>query len=180
MIGFSITAIFLLMPLVIYKAGGGPCGSCASAWFIASIVVAGLFAVGNIIAQLCAMYNQIEDIEKIEERKSDKRIYEAQRDDLVEQATLYLGNKYPEHEKEIFKMITEKGNDALVNVLMTLPDLKSAETLKSLVSTIKKLHSDVYSQDIAINKLKRKIRVRKRNPWLVRAIIPTYTEEVQP
>ena len=182
MIGFSLTVVLWLIPLLVYMGTvrAGNCTSCAQAWIIATIVLAGMWTAGNLLAQIGTIFSQIEDIEKIKEQEAKKALYVLQRDDLVDQATLYLGKEYPEHEKEIFRLITEKNNDALVNVLMTLPELKSAQTLQQLVKTIGSMQDNVYSQDHLIEKLKRKIRVWLRNPWMIRCFMPTYTEEVQP
>ena len=171
MIGLLINAVFFLIPLVLYAATG-----CTDLT-IGLTVVAGLYTIGNGIVQGSAMYDQIADIEKIEENTGKKAIYVQQRDGLVAQATLYLGEKFPEHEKEIFRLIAEKNGEAMVNVLAAMPEIKSAGALKDLVNTIKTLHENVYEQDLRIEKLKRQIRVRSRNPWLLQRVIPSYSEQ---
>lgn len=96
-------------------------------------------------------------MQKMGENVNRKTIFAKQRDDLLTQATLYLGEKYPEHEKELFRMISEKNNEELANILVTLPEIKSAETLKELVSTIKQLHGRVYGEELKNEKFKREL-----------------------
>lgn len=168
MIGSLLNVILFLIPAIIYLA-------YPSNNFLAFFLVLAIgYLVVNIIASCCAVYNQIDDIEKIEEMKNNKLIYGFQRDDLVSQATLYLGDKYPEHEKELFKLIAEKNSEAVVNLIGAFPEIKSAEVLKDLVTKIECLHEKVYHQDIEIESMKRRIRVRKRNPYTLTCLLPTY------
>lgn len=171
MIGLVTTVVPFLVTLVIYSTYG------AGDLFGAAIGLTCVCALVNIIIHGCCIYEQIDDIETIAQYKGQKVIYAKKRDELITQATLYLGEKYPEHEKELFKMISEKNNAAVVNILAALPEIKSADTLKSLVETITKEHGNVYYQDIQIETLKKKIRIRSRNPWLLQSIIPKYVDE---
>lgn len=172
MIGLLSNITAFLVPVIIYLVY--PDSTCRNNFIGISLFLATVYLVANIISFRCNVYNQIEDIEKIEESRNNKTIYEGQRDELISQVTLYLGEKYPEHEKELFRLIAEKNSEAVVTLLGAFPEIKSADVLKKLVSDVQKLHGYVYGQDIKIEKLKRQIRVRKRNPYILRCFLPTY------
>lgn len=175
MIGLVLNVIVILVPLVIYLATGiNSAGS--ETGFAISAIIAGGWTIVNVILHGCIGYDQISNIEKIEEHVGRRIIFAEQRDELITQAVLYLGQTYPEHEKELFKMISEKNSEAVVNILTALPEIKSADTLKELVNTLRSLHGNVYSEDLKIEGLKRRIRIRSRNPWLLQCIIPKYEE----
>lgn len=170
MIGLLLNAIVFLIPALIYLfAQDGIGKSNALAMFL---TIAVIYLITNIGVFCSAVHKQINDIEEIGEKKGTKLIYEKQRDELISQATLYLGEKYPEHEKELFKLIAEKNSEAVVNLLGAFPEIKTADMLKTLVGKIEKLHGNVYYQDTEIEKLKRKIRVRKRNPYMIKYLLP--------
>ena len=123
------------------------------------------------------IYCQLDAIERVTEQRNKKLIYVSQRDELIEQATGYLG-KYPEHEKELFKLISAKNPGATISFLGALPEIKSADVLKTLVLDVQQFHSSVFTQDLRIEELKREIRVRARNPFFILGYaMPSYKDE---
>lgn len=174
MIGILINLLILLVPGIIYLLSPASVGTTNV--IVIFSVVAVIYTAVNIGVFCSAIYNQIEDIEKITEARNRKTIFERQRDELISHATLYLGEKFPEHERELFKLIAEKNSQAVVNLLSAFPEIKSADMLKDLVKNVQAQHGKVYYEERAIEELKRKIRIRKRNPYTLGCLIPTYEE----
>jgi len=153
-----------------------PGGSGSDVAFIFSLLAGSVVTAGNLIFNLCALSEQNRDIESIEEYKERKKVFTHRRDELLSQAVLYLGEKYPEHEKEIFKLIYEKNNEAAVTLISSIPELKTADAFKGLVNKLQNYHGEVYDQELSILRYKKNIRVRKRSLWLFQWLIPSYDD----
>ena len=108
------------------------------------------------------------DIESIKKYQDDKKVYIKKAKALTSEFKLYLASTYPDIEKEIFsKLIPEK-----VGIFAaSFPQIKSSETITKLVSMINDLQSNIYTQELNINRIKRNIRARLRNylnfPWVL-------------
>lgn len=166
MIGTLMNIIVLLMTLFVYLL------TWSNDALAAMLIIAGIFTIGNFAVICTCLKEQVVDIESVKEHQGKKPIYELQREELITHAVTYLGEKYPEHEKEIFKYITEQNSNAVVNLLGSLPEIKSAGVLRDLVGKIQTLNKNVYAQDLSIEELRKKIRVRSRDYWTPRFLIP--------
>lgn len=135
------------------------------------IILAGVIVGGVIsfIANAAIYYGQVEKIEKIEEAEARGNIFREKAKALTEEFKHWLGDKYPDAEKEIFKNLIPE-NVAMFAV--RFPEIKSSETIEDLVSRINGLQNDVYDEKLNIEEYKREIRVNKRNPWVIRSLIP--------
>jgi len=113
---------------------------------------------------------QINSIESIKECEAREKIYKKKAEALTGEFKVWLGEKYPDIEKEIFKELIP----AKVSILaVSFPEIKSSETMMDLVSRINKLQGDVYSEKLNIERYRKQIRVAKRNPWVIRGTVPT-------
>lgn len=175
MIGLLLNVLVFLVPAVMFYLW--PCDECVRGFATLFTVGAIAYLIANIAIFLQEHYKQVKDIEMIEERKNRKCIYEAERTEISEQAKLYLGKNYPDHEKELFRMITSKNVDGIVNILPAFPEINTSKVLTSLVNRIHNLYGNVCNEDHRIEELKRQIRVRKRNLYNMSWFLPTYEEE---
>lgn len=173
MLGLILNAIFFFIPAILFFTTN----ISVNPAFMTFLVIAIVYLVGNLTGFCISYCEHVKNIEEITERKKKKKIYEKQRDELIQHATLYLGDKFPEHEKELFKLIVEKNSEAVVNLLGVFPEIKSGEVLKDLVKRMQRLHGYVYEEELAIEHLKKDIRCRKRNPYILKCILPEYKEE---
>jgi len=153
-----------------------PGGTGADVIFILSMLAGSVFTGGNLIFNFSEVSEQIKDIEEIEEYKERKKVFIRRRNDLLSQVVLYLGDKYPAHEKEIFKLISEKNNEAAVTLVTAIPELRTVDAFKELVNKLQEYNGRIYDQDLAILRCKRRIRVRKRSPWLTQYLFPSYDD----
>ena len=82
---------------------------------------------------------------------------------LITEFKLYLADKYPELEREIFKLITESKSD--VHVILNYPELKSSETLLALVKQINSLAEEVYKGRSDLEYTYARVRFFNKNLW---------------
>lgn len=172
MIGLLLNALTFLIPAILYFT------NCSKNGVIVLSVLAIAYLICNVISFCCSYNNQVYDIEGITESVNKREIFKRQKVELITEAKFYLGENFMKHEKELFKLISESGKDskAVVNFLSKFPEIRSVETLKQLVTNIQGLHRNVYNKELEIEELKKQIRVRSRNPYMIRCILPTYKE----
>jgi len=140
--------------------------------FIASVV----FTIVCICNHIDAHKEQISNLESINYNRQLIEIYKRQAEEFIAEFKLYLGEKYPEHEKEIFKLISANKGDRLIDVVMSLPEIHTSETLTKLVAKVCEYRRNVYDTEDYIIQNKRDMRVRKRNPFLVTRFLPMYED----
>lgn len=120
-------------------------------------VFSGLSLITALVTQLCKYYYQSNDIENIQECKENIEVFKKQADDLLEEVRMYLFNKFPDQEREIFKMITANTPDILA---VAYPEIKSDEVFMKGVRDIQHYKDSIYNYERRINTLRKKIRVR--------------------
>lgn len=179
MVGLLLNVLVFLVPAVmfyLYPASEVADVECVRGFATFFTIVAIAYLIANIVSFFQIHQKQVKNIEMIEEHINKKRIYEEERDEIVEQAKLYLGEKYPDHEKELFEIMASRDNNSIINILPAFPEIKTSEVLTSLITKIQSLHRNVYSEDHRIEELKRAIRVRKRDIYTMNWFLPTYEE----
>jgi hypothetical protein len=128
-------------------------------WQIAGYILGGLLFIVTLVIQLTSYYLQADAYEEIEQCKEDKKSYEEESTHLVQEFKLYLADKYPQHEKEIFDKLKPEN---VSTYLARYPEIKANETMVKLCNLINQKVSKIYDKDRRINFLERSIRTRKR------------------
>jgi hypothetical protein len=135
-------------------------------WFFASFV-----------NNLSCYNDQIEKFEDI--RKGLKRVALSieKQGNLISEFKLYLADKYPELEKEIYRLITESKSD--VHIILNYPELKSSETLLMLTKQINDLAEEVYKGKSDLEYEYAKVRFFNKNMWFyLRPSVPKDIEKL--
>jgi len=159
-----LTVIFLLVGLIgMFFATSGSDVFCA---FTACSVIS--FIV-TLIVNGVGRYMQVDNIESIIEHEKVKVILERKAERLVEDCTLWLGEKYPDIEKGIFDKLTP---DTISMFAVHYPEIQSAKVLTDLANKIVNLKSQAYREEANIEMYKKMVRVGKRNPWFIPWFIP--------
>jgi len=159
--------LFSILGVLIIGAAVVPYESSA---FIALTLLTIIAAIACLITHAAIYWNQINSIECIKECEAGEAIYKEQAEVLTGEFKLWLGEKYPDIERGIFKDLISEN---ITIFAAKFPEIKSSETIMDLVSRINGLQNNVYSKKLNIERHRKKIRVAKRNPWIIRKIIPT-------
>ena len=105
-------------------------------------------------------------VKKFEEIRADLKkleIYKEKQRVLISEFTIYLADKYPDFEKEIFKLITDSKSD--INVFLKYPELKSSETIMELVKQINNQSAETYNYKVELENEYAAIRFYNMNKW---------------
>jgi hypothetical protein len=125
--------------------------------------------LGSILFTLIEYSRQINDFENLVMLDEKEIIYEDKSMDLISEFKFYLVDTYPEHEQGIFDKISP---DSVRVYLAKYPEIRAIEGVKDLVERIDKLRSEVYAKRIEKAEIKKNIRYRQRDPWILNFIIP--------
>ncbi len=102
---------------------------------------------------------QLQDFIRIKEIKSEIKLYKERKDNLAGIVKTELA-KYPEYEQKII-------GDIKPEFLLQFPDLKSNQTITTMVSGILKLEDSVYNLRNSLIGTQRKILYRETSPWVI-------------
>ena len=163
---YICSAIFCLIGWVLQIDG-----PVASGPFHGFYILGGVLFIISIITQGTMYANQWVCIEKIEENRANRKIYEEKDTVLTGECKAYLREAYPSIEKDIFNsMVSAKA------LLLNFPEINSYKTIMKLVDMINHNKDYIYSTDLAITSLIREIRARKRMAcfWIYSPMIPNY------
>lgn len=163
---YICSAIFCLIGWALQIDGSATLGS-----FHGFYILGGILFIISIITQGTMYANQWVCIEKIEENKANRKIYEEKDTVLTGECKAYLSDAYPEIEKEIFNnMVSAKA------LLLNFPQINSHKTIVKLVDMINRNKNCIYDTDLAVTSLIREIRARKRMScfWIYSPMIPNY------
>lgn len=145
-------------------------------WIIAGWVISSITLAITFIIQVSKFYAQVKDVESVLEQQQNRKIYVRRAKEYIDEFKVYLAETYPKYEKELFKVIKPENVTAF---MIKYPDIKANETITKLVKMISRLKDSYYECDVAVNKLNKKIRLRKRTMLLFcLPILPAYTEQV--
>lgn len=87
--------------------------------------IAILWLFGSFVNNLEAYVNQTKKFEDIRAKLKSLIIYKDKQETLIREFKIYLADKYPDLEKEIFTLIANSNND--VSVILSYPEIKSSE-----------------------------------------------------
>lgn len=128
-----------------------------------------IFGISYIVTGI-AYVMQVSDFEDIKKFQKVEKIYQVKAKKLTAEFAKYLAQMYPEHEKNIYEKIIP---DKVDLYLIKYPELRTSETLLTLVAESNKLQCAIYDQQIAVEEFFKNTRLRLRNPWLVTSMLPT-------
>ena len=117
----------------------------------------------SVIVQIARYWMQCDNLEELEELKADKKVYQRQCTDLLAEIKLYLIDKFPTHELNVFDKITQNTAQFLA---IDYPELKADETFLKAVNSITGYKGKVYEIERRINGKVKEIKARKRSIWL--------------
>jgi len=127
-----------------------------------------------IVLNVCGVYRQLNGFESLTMLERQEQICSTKAQALTDEFAHYLAEMYPEHEARIYDRISP---DNLNVYLVQYPELRTHETLLSLVSNINQLQSDVYDKQLERETIKRDLRFRPKSPVLIGWLIPKYREQ---
>ncbi len=137
-------------------------------WMYVFLFFACVFVALSFVSTMDSYSEQISDIEDIRKFENITVIYEKRAEALTLEfkkvAENYLG-----HEKAVFNNMSP--NDVLL-YMVKYPELKSSENIMQLVEQIRSMQDKVYEQRVEVEKKKKDIRYRLRNPWIFYWLIP--------
>ena len=145
-------------------------------WDIGAVMLSALgtvFVITSIIFSMIEISSQLDNIEELQRYSDNEKIYRTKCEDLTKQFAIYLSDKYPKHEKDIFKSISP---DKIYIYLVKYPEIKSNQTIMKLVEYISYYQEEIYAQKIARVKMHKQMRYRKINPWIFNYLIPDIPE----
>lgn len=123
------------------------------------LAISALAIVATLISQATVYILQTTVIERITEEKEKKKIFEDKSKNLLEQMRTILLVEYPDFEEKIIDKITSQDIHLL---LLKFPELKTSDLVVKYIKEIKTNLSSVYDCELAVAKLKKELRIRKR------------------
>ncbi len=121
-----------------------------------------------VISTMIAYSGQVSDFEDIKKFEQIAVVYENRATALTAEFTK-LAMDYLGHEKVMFDKMSP--GDVMV-YMVKYPELNSSKNIRELVDQIRSMQDDVYKQQVEIEKKKKNIRYRLRNPWIFYKFIP--------
>jgi hypothetical protein len=101
-----------------------------------------LWFISSFISNLVHYDDQLQRFESLRGYLKQTKVYDKIQQGLIIDLKLYLGEKYPDIEKELFTKISESN----VNTILAYPEIKSSDTIKELLSGINKIKHSIYQQ----------------------------------
>jgi len=132
-----------------------------------------LFIVMTMINFTMDSYQQ-SDYETLKQSMNKIDIYKDKTQELTNTFKVLLSEKYPEHEKQIFKDMSLQNIDIY---FVKFPEIKAIEGFTTLVTKIESLNNELYQEKINQTKITKNIRFRLINPWVFNSIITKVPEK---
>ena len=140
---------------------------------IAGTVVLGLLCGVLILVTGIEYYAQIEAPFKFDQLNEQEQIYQNKADTVLEELKSYLASAYPKHEREIFENLSRNNANEMIDVyFVKYPELKANETFMSLARSTQEMRGKIYEVQLQKAKLKKDVRFRPHNPWILGWFIP--------
>ena len=138
-----------------------------------SIVFGSLFLFFELLATFVSYANQYDDATELIKFDKMEKIYGEKAEKLTAEFAKYLGEAYPNLEKEVFKAISPNN----INIyLVKYPELKSSQTILALTTSINELQSRVYDMQLKRAAIEKDMTYRPINPWLLNFMLPKASE----
>ena len=139
---------------------------------IVFLCISGVWLFASFINNLEKHTDMTKKFEEIIAKFKKLEIYKEKQSVLISEFRIYLADKYPDFEKEIFKLITDSKND--INVVLSYPELKSSETIMELVNQINIQSTAVYRYKVELENDYAEIRFYNMNKWFyIKASVPS-------
>jgi hypothetical protein len=107
--------------------------------------------------------NQLQRFELVRNYLKSINIYKEKQSELLIDFKSYLGEKYPDFEKQIFKNINESKSD--IHIVLKYPELESSKTIMKLADKINELADSIYSLRADMEDVCENIRYYKNGKW---------------
>jgi len=134
------------------------------------LIGAGVLTAILILINCVYRYCQIEDLTNIKALGSKKIIYQKMADTQLAEFKNYLGEVYPNIEKEIFNSLSPENVTAYA---IRYPEIKSNETIMELVKLINQKITQVYNCDIRTAEIEARIirRLLDSTIWVIPGLL---------
>ncbi len=145
---------------------------------IAFIVIGCFIFVIEVISEFSNYSGQIRRFENLRAENKKIVLLEEKCTSLTKSFSYYLGEKYPEFEKQIFEKISPASAEGnIIALLSHYPELRSSESIGKLVDQINSLTSDLYARKISREDICQKIRFKEKSPWIL--FLPKVSEDLK-
>lgn len=132
----------------------------SSVWFISALI-------SNFTYYSSQMYR----FEQLHSALNNLSRYKAVQLKMIEEFKNYLGEKYPELEKELFKDISDNSSD--IHIVLKYPEIQSSKTLLKLTDNINEQVQKTYTLQSEIEHSCANIRYYKNSKWeIIKPNIP--------
>ena len=145
---------------------------------IAGIVLMGgslLYLIITFISDLSYYSTQLLRFEDVRKYLKKIEVYKKKQKELLAEFKNYLGDKYPELEKQIFDNINKSESE--MHIVLKYPEIQSSKTLMKLTKNINELADDVYDLYDKIENECKWIRYYKDGKWEI--IKPAIPEDIK-
>ena len=171
MFNLFIIAVILLLGIIGYN------------FEIKGVHIAGIRLMGGALLYLIAAFIsnlyyysiQLLRFENVRMYLKKIDVYKRKQKELLAEFKNYLGEKYPELEKQIFDNINK--SESGVHIVLKYPEIQSSKTLMKLTKNINKLADDVYNLYDNIESECKWIRYYKDGKWEI--IKPNIPEDIK-
>jgi hypothetical protein len=171
MFNLFIIAVMLLLGIIGYN------------FEIEEVHIAGIVLIGGsllylIIAFISDLYYYSMQLLRFENVRNNLKkidVYKKKQKELLAEFKNYLGDKYPELEKQIFDNINKSESE--MHIVLKYPEIQSSKTLIMLTKNINELADDVYGLYDIIESECKWIRYYKNGKWEI--IKPAIPEDIK-
>lgn len=130
-----------------------------------------VWLIASSINCLSSFSSQLHRFEKLHSKLNNLKRYKGIQLELVKEFKFYLGEKFPDLEKELYKNITSNLSD--INIVLKYPEIKSSDVLVKLTKEISESIRTVYELEKRIEEDCADIRYYKNGKWeIVKPSIP--------
>jgi hypothetical protein len=132
-----------------------------------------IFSVGFIMLSVVAIGQQLnlhtdlkKYVQEIETQKRKIKLSESKYDELKSYFEKYMGNDYPQFEKDLLTAISQKP-EQLIAIFQAYPQLQASFTMSKLMDQVEKMVSEIYERRRNVENTKEHIRILMNSPWLL-------------
>lgn len=142
--------------------------------FGVSVFLIALSCVWFIISTIACLSNysmQLHRFEMLHSKLNNLKRFKGIQIELIKEFKFYLGEKFPELEKELHKNISSNSSD--ISIILKYPEIKSSDVLVKLTKEIGESIKNVYEHEKDIEYDCAQIRYHKNGKWeIVKPSIP--------
>jgi len=145
-------------------------------WVCASVICAVLSIVCGVLGfafNTGRIIGDLDDTEGLVASHEIQDVAEERKEHELKELSEYLIEFYPTYEKEVLETI----NRGDLQILLRFPDLKTNQTVLEYTNRIKELNTDIYTQLNARIAMRKRMRIRRRNPFVLHFLLPEMPTE---